>query len=227
MAYKRLSSQVILGALVVLLGLVLLLDSTGVRPMNDVLLYVPSLFVLVGLYALIVSRFANFAGPLILIVVAGTWQAIALDYLELADVAAYWPVFVIIFGLSLLLGRVRPGVTPVDDSTIDLLGIFGGVSKRSTSKAFRGATLTALFGGAELDLRDAVIVDRPARVSTTALFGGADVIVPRDWNVQMDVLPIFGGAEDERARLPADQMHEDVDLVVTGFTAFGGVSVSD
>jgi hypothetical protein len=41
----------------------------------------------------------------------------------------------------------------------------------------------------------------------------------------MDVVPILGGAEDERRREPRD--HDDLDLVVEGFVAFGGVSVTD
>jgi predicted membrane protein len=88
-----------------------------------------------------------------------------------------------------------------------------------------GADVTALFGGYELDLRDAEVADRPARISAVTMFGGVDVIVPRGWNVRLDVLPIFGGAKDERPRREAE--HEDIDLIVTGFVAFGGISVSD
>ncbi|WP_231751333.1 cell wall-active antibiotics response protein [Halogeometricum sp. CBA1124] len=82
-----------------------------------------------------------------------------------------------------------------------------------------------MFGGAELDLRDAELTDRPARVNVLALFGGAEVVVPRDWNVKMDVLPILAGASDDRPRRESE--HDEIDLVVTGFTAFGGVSVTD
>jgi hypothetical protein len=41
----------------------------------------------------------------------------------------------------------------------------------------------------------------------------------------MDVLPVFGAAEDDRPR--RDEEHDEVDLVVTGFTAFGAVTVAD
>jgi hypothetical protein len=45
----------------------------------------------------------------------------------------------------------------------------------------------------------------------------------------MDVLPIFGAAEDSRLRAERDRERESdtVDLVVDGFVAFGGVEVKD
>jgi hypothetical protein len=129
------------------------------------------------------------------------------------------------FGASILFGRFRTRARSSDDDYSTLFAALGGVERRNTSKAFEGADLTAVFGGAELDLRDAEIVDRPARINAVALFGGAEVIVPRDWNVRMDVLPILGGASDDRPR--REEQHDSVDLEVTGFVAFGGISVSD
>jgi len=225
MEYRRPSSQVLVGVLVVLVGVALLAETTGLYDTGPLLRYVPSLFVLVAAYAMVVSRFENLFGPLAVVVVAGALQLVVLDVVEGATVWQFWPVLVVLFGLSVLLGRVRSRAVDVEGSYLDALAVFGGVERRATSQAFRGATLTALFGGTELDLRDAAVVDPPARVSVTALFGGVEVIVPREWNVQLDVLPVLGGAEDERPR--REREHDSVDLVVTGVAAFGGVSVSD
>jgi predicted membrane protein len=222
---RRPTGQTIFGGLIVLLGALLLLDTTGVFDTSRLLTYLPSLFVLVALYALVASDFRNIIGPAIIILLAGGSQLVALGVLEFADLAPLWPVFIIVFGLSVVLARYRARAHTVADDYVSALGLFGSSEKRSTSRSFAGADLTALFGGAELDLRDAAIVNRPAHVSAAAVFGGVDVIVPRDWNVRVDVLPVFGGAEDERPR--RDEEHEEVDLVVTGFVAFGGVSVTD
>lgn len=227
MEFKRLSSQALLGALVALLGIVLLVDTTGTYETGSLLRYVPSLFVLVGLYALVVSGFRNVFGPLVVIVLAGATQLVALDVITAEQLVAYWPALLIAFGLSLVLGRFRARATATDSARIDVFAAFGGNEQHATSKAFTGGAVTALFGGAEIDLRDAVVVDRPARINATALFGGVEVIVPRDWNVRMDVLPILAGAEDERPRRERDAEHEEIDLVVTGFAAFGGISVTD
>jgi predicted membrane protein len=224
-ATRRVSTQELLGLLVVLVGIVLLLDTTEVADTADLLNYVPSLFVLLGVYALVSSGFRNLFGPLLVIVLAGAWQIAALDLVPEADLASFWPALVILFGVSLLLGRMRTKAERVGQDSVDGIAVFGGRNQRVTSSTFAGADLTALFGGYELDLRDAEVSDPPARVSAVAMFGGVDVIVPREWNVRLDVLPIFGGAEDERPRRESE--HEEVDLVVTGFVAFGGISVSD
>ncbi|WP_254823650.1 LiaF transmembrane domain-containing protein [Haloglomus halophilum] len=219
------SVQVLFGAIVVLLGVLLLLDTTGVFRVDDYLVYVPSLFVLLGVWALVRAGLRGFVGPTVLIVVAGAWQAVALGYTTVGAVVAFWPVLIIAFGLSVVLGTYRSKARATDDSYNSLFAAFGGVERRNTSKAFTGADLTAVFGGAELDLREAELASRPATVNTVALFGGAEVIVPREWNVRMEVIPILGGASDERPR--RENTNEAVDLIVTGFAAFGGVSVSD
>ncbi|MFC7020080.1 MULTISPECIES: hypothetical protein [Haloarcula] len=99
------------------------------------------------------------------------------------------------------------------------------MASSSSSASFCNADLTATFGGTELALRDATIADLSAHVRPTAIFGGARLGVSREWNVRIDVLPLSGATEDRRPR--ADEPHEDVDLVVTGFAAFGGVEILD
>lgn len=224
---RLVSSQVLLGALFVLVGLVLLGRTTDLYDLGFVWDFVPSLFVLLGLYAMVRSGFRNVFGPLLIVAVAGAWQLVTLEYVTADEVWQFWPLFIVLFGLSLIAGQVRTRRRPAtaDDEYVSALAIFGGAEKRSVSSAFTGANLTAMFGGTELDLRDAEIADPPAHVSAIALFGGVSVIVPRDWNVELDVLPILGGAADDRPR--REREHDDIDLVVSGFAAFGGVSVED
>ncbi|KPN31197.1 putative membrane protein [Halolamina pelagica] len=219
------TGQLLFGGIIVLTGVLLLLETTGVVSTRDALLYVPSLFVLVGVWSLLQSRLRNLVGPVVLIGVAGAWQLVVLDYTTVDDVVAFWPVLVIVFGLSVLLGQYRSAVRETNDDYTNSFVAFGGVEKRNTSTQFTGGDLTAIFGGTELDLRDAAIADRPAQVNAVALFGGVDVVVPREWNVRLDVLPVLGGASDDRAR--AEHRNEDVDLVVSGFAAFGGVTITD
>jgi hypothetical protein len=226
-AQRRLTSQVLLGAVIVLVGLVLLADTTGAFDTGFLYDYVPSLFVLVGVYALVRSGFRNIFGPTVIIVLAGVWQLTTLDLIAAEDVVSLWPLFIVLFGLSLVLSQFRSPPARTTSSHVTGFGIFGGSEKRVTTARFTGANLTAIFGGVELDLRDAAVAERPAHVSTMAMFGGVDVYVPSDWNVDMDVLPIFGGASDERLRREREDDHEEIDLVVTGFAAFGGVAVKD
>lgn len=225
MAVRRLSGQSLLGGVVVLVGLALLASTTGFYDTGALLRYVPSLFVLVGLYALWASRLRNVLGPLLLVAVAGAWQLVALGVVSAGSVLSLWPLLLVVFGLSVVFGRLRRAPATADGSVAEAVALFGGSDVRVTSREFTRGTLTALFGGAELDLRDATVAAPPAYVDATAVFGGVEVVVPREWNVRLDVLPILGGAEDERPRREAT--HEAVDLVVTGTALFGAVTVSD
>jgi predicted membrane protein len=224
-ATRWLSSQVLIGALVVAVGVILLAETTGLYDTSFLFTYIPSLFVLLGLFVLVRSGFRNVFGPLLVVVVAGLWQLTALDVIEGADLVDFWPLFIVFFGLSLVFAHFRRRPEGVSDSHVTSFAAFGGSEKRSTSKQFTGADLTAVFGGAELDLRDAAVEDPPAHVSANVLFGGVEVVVPREWNVQLDVIPLFGGAADDRPR--REEEHEGVDLVVSGLVLFGGVSVED
>lgn len=114
---RRPTSQTVFGALVVLLGVLLLLDTTGVWEADALLTYVPSLFVLVAVYAIFASGLRNVVGPLLVILLAGGSQLVALGVAEFADLAPLWPVFVIVFGLSVVLARYAPGSTRCPTTT--------------------------------------------------------------------------------------------------------------
>lgn len=225
MADRGISTQGVVGAIIVLVGLVLLLDTTGVYETGPLFRYAPSLFVFVGLYAMYVSGFRNLVGPVTLILLAGGLQLVILGVVAFQDLVVLWPVFVILFGLSLVAGRFRRTVPTTEGSFIETFTLFGGTDRRAVGSEFEGANLTVLFGGTTLDLRDITPAARPVRVNVTVLFGGAEIITPRGWNVQFNVLPVLGATEDERLRVETD--HDEVDLVVTGSVAFGGVEIKD
>lgn len=177
---RWLSSQVILGALIVLMGVLLLGQTTELYDLGFLFDYVPSLFILLGLYAMVRSGFRNLFGPLVIVAVAGAWQLVALDYVSGDQVWQFWPVFVILFGLSVIVSQIRGRrrASAIGEDHVSALAVFGGSEKRSASTSFSGANLTALFGGTELDLREAEIADPPAHVNAVALFGGVSIIVP-------------------------------------------------
>ena len=65
----------------------------------------------------------------------------------------------------------------------------GGVKKASSSPDFEGGDITAIMGGAEIDLRQASIRGGPAVLDTFAMMGGIEIRVPDDWTVDLQGTP--------------------------------------
>jgi hypothetical protein len=109
------------------------------------------------------------------------------------------------------------------DTTVSALALLGGVQRKCMSRNFRGADLTAVMGGCELDLRDAAMAGPEAVVDTFAMWGGIDIRVPPDWAVAVQGVPILGGFADKTARpVGASRV-----LVVRGLAIMGGVDIKN
>lgn len=228
MAARLRSGRLTTGGLIVLVGLLLLLSTTDLVATENLWDYLPLVFVALGVWAVVRSGFRNLTGPVMVVAVAGTFQARNLGYVTDAQIGEWWPLFVVLFGVLYVLGRSRRtrgvSVDTGDAGTVSMVSVFSGTQRRVTGTGFRGGDVFAAFGGAELDLRDATVSDPPATVECLVAFGGADLHVPEDWTVELDVLSVFGGSED--AGPPAgDGGDRDTDLVVTGLALFGGVTV--
>ena len=226
MNVTRISGRTITGGLILLVGLLLLLGTTNTYDTGELWRFFPSVFVVIALWSLVQSGFRNLTWPLVVLIVAVVWQLAVLDVLTDAMIETWWPLLLVAIGLAIILGRTVHRVPASAGDTFDLFAAFGGIERRVTSQAFRRGEVTAVFGGADIDLRDADIENPPATINVLTAFGGTEIRVPEDWVVQVDALPIFGGTEDERPRRGAPATG-DPDLIVTGAVAFGAISIKD
>lgn len=219
------SGRTLTALLVVLIGLLLLASTTELFATSSLWSWVPLAFVLLGLWAIVRSRGRNLTGPVMVIAVAGTLQLRNLGVLQDAWIESWWPLFVILLGVLLLVGRYRrsDAQTP-QGGEVSAIAVFGGSTQRIAAEDFRGGEAVSIFGGSEIDLREAAIPAPPAVLETLTLFGGPEIRVPADWNVKLDVLTLFGSAEDTRAR---GEVSAEPDLIVTGLTIFGGVEIRE
>lgn len=94
---------------------------------DDLLIFVPPLFVLLGVWSLIQSRSRNLVGPVVLIAVGIAWQLIALEYATVDEFVAFWPVLVIALGLSIILGQYRSQTIASDDTFSSAFAAFRAV----------------------------------------------------------------------------------------------------
>lgn len=118
--------------------------------------------------------------------------------------------------------RAVPSRGDAESDEVALIAVFDGTKLRSESKAFRGGSMLAWFGGVDADLRGAELASG-ARLSVGALFGGIQLIVPEGWRLETSIKAVAGGY-DVGGRGP-----EDPDaplLVIDGYALCGGVAVS-
>ncbi|MEX2598952.1 MAG: hypothetical protein WD533_04770 [Dehalococcoidia bacterium] len=99
----------------------------------------------------------------------------------------------------------------------------GGGEFRITGDEFSEAVVSVLMGGAVIDLRNAGMGTPPRRLDVMSMMGGIEVLVPEDWAVRLDVLPLLGGARDARADAGGNQ--GAADLIITGKVIMGGLEV--
>jgi predicted membrane protein len=110
----------------------------------------------------------------------------------------------------------------IDKDIIEDVAIFGGGTKIITSENFKGGSITAIFGGSEIDLTGCKMAEGNNIIDILALFGGTTLIIPKDWNVQINITPIFGGFSNKTVKLPTTSIDYTRMLVIKGLCVFGG-----
>jgi predicted membrane protein len=216
--------RIYVGLLLVGLGVIFLLDRAGTLEAGETLRqWWPAALIGLGLVQLI-ERPRSVLGPAIFVIAGVVLLLFTLDLIQGSALAVIWPVALIALGLIVLFrhGRGR-GVVAQGEDGLRASAIFGGHEVSSRSRSFKGGSATALFGGVELDLRQAQLDPEGARLDVSALFGGVDILVPRGWRVQVQGTPIFGGVEN-KAEGEAVEV-DSPELVVDALAIFGGVDV--
>ena len=103
-----------------------------------------------------------------------------------------------------------------------MVAVFGGVQRRGRWRMRRQTQALAVFGGIDLDLREAIFEAPVVEISGVWCFGGLDIKVPAGMEVIDHTAGIFGGTD---VRDLGDRDPSAPTLVIKGVTLFGGVSV--
>lgn len=222
------NSSVIFGIILIVLGGLFLLDNYGIMEFSipNFVFRWQSILMILG--ALLIISSQNRSAGIILIVIG------FLGYLP-----QYWPVLLILLGLLVILknnNRAKNFIN-VDfninknsedsDNYINDVAIFGGSKKVIQSSNFKGGKITAIFGGSEIDLYDCTLADGVNYLDIAAIFGGTTLYVPKDWKVEIDLIPIFGGFSDSRRKDPNAIPNTSKKLIIKGLVLFGGGEIKD
>ncbi len=137
------------------------------------------------------------------------------------------PAVLVIIGLYLLFGNVfRSKVTDKlrelkkeSGNGEAICATFSEQFVTKNDEKFENATVDAVFGSVVLDLSKAKIKDE-AVVTVSAIFGGIDIIVPKDVVVKIKSTPIFGGVSNTTKTKDAKKV-----IYIDALALFGSVEV--
>jgi hypothetical protein len=117
---------------------------------------------------------------------------------------------------------VRDDLPAPQTSTPNVVAIFSGAERGGRWLVEPQTNVVAVFGGVELDLRQAVLSQREVTINVVAIMGGVNMVLPPGVRVKNSMVAIFGGCSVP----PEDTIDPDAPVVrLTGFTMFGGVNV--
>lgn len=223
------TSQVILGVMVITIGLVFLLDTLDIIDTHRAFSFWPLFFIAIGTVKIIDSKSSG--GRLAGAALVAWGGLLALDRMDIIrfNWAVVWPLLLIGFGAVVVAKAIRgrrmvecaglkEGVH--DHDVVDVTAIIAAVQRRVTTQHFRGGEITAVMGGCSLDLRNAAI-DKEAVLNVFAFWGGVTLKCPPDWSIVMEGTPLMGGFEDKTMTPPEGAKR----LVIRGYAIMGGVEV--
>lgn len=215
---KNSPSRFLFGGLIVFVGLALLLEQLGVGYGLGKLW--PLLIVIWGLYMIFATKFTNILPGLLVLTVGLFLQIDSLLDLPFS-IWNLWPVFIIFTGISILLGKKDRHTSSTESGYITSSAVFWGDEKYVKGE-FKGANLTATFGGIKLDLQNATISEN-VNIDVNLLFGGIELILPDNVGVINNGIGIFGGIS-EKSGSKSNKEYEHF-VTINGSAMFGGVDI--
>jgi len=136
----------------------------------------------------------------------------------------FWPVVLIAAGLAMMFNTSPKGVKrskklDKDNAGSEKIACFWG-EEDAVKGDYTGGSLVAIFGGVDLDLRQAKIKDGSV-IEIFTFCGGVNITLPDDVIVKNEVRGFLGGTDDKT--LPKDSAKKTLHL--KGECILGGLEI--
>ncbi|MCP5104996.1 MAG: cell wall-active antibiotics response protein [bacterium] len=228
------------GLLLVALGTLWILNNLDVLDFR-IREWWPLILIAIGLVQMAHHRRILAPGGWFMIFLGGVFLLTTNHIVEWKELWKYWPVLIIFVGLSIVfggrcgcMGRVermdRRGYrTPSSDSDtgksyVSGSVIFGSLERTVSSKEFKGGSVSAIFGGIEIDLRGAGLHEKGAVLHLSTIFGGAEIRIPETWIIELDPTAILGGVSKKASN---EERSSGKRLVIKASAVFGSVDIKN
>ena len=138
------------------------------------------------------------------------------------------PVALVIIGVSIIFkdsihGKINSEISKINKSEKDIPSYCATFSEQNANfenEEFKGADLTAVFGGVKCDLRQAII-NSDTVIKAESIFGGVEIYVPSNVKVKIKSTPIFGGVTDKSVH----NQESEHTIYINSTCMFGGVDI--
>lgn len=141
----------------------------------------------------------------------------------------FFAIILIFIGVRILSGRHHHGDWHSGDNVVSHedelreVAIFSPLQKEIVSEHFKGGKVVLIFAGGEIDLRQAKTTEKAIDLEVVAIFGGARIVIPKEWNMNTSKnTAIFGGVSNV-----AEKGTGDVVLNLKGAAIFGGLEIGN
>ncbi len=221
--------NVLWGIVFIIVGLVLGSNALGFTNINIFFDGWWTLFIIVPCFIGIFKeneKIGNLIGLLIGVVLLLCCQ-------DLLDFEMIWkllvPTVLVILGISFIFKdtfnqKISKEIKKLNENNKnenEYCATFSGQDIKFDGEEFKGADLTAVFGGVKCDLHNAIINENQV-INCSSIFGGIDIKVPENIKVKIKSSSIFGGVSDERKY----KEKEDAKIIYINATCiFGGVEI--
>jgi hypothetical protein len=213
------------------IGALFLLNNLHIVYVHEILRYWPAILIAVGIVKLVDSTDGSGrGGGAVLVGVGAVFMARSLGYLDVS-IGDLWPLILIGLGLMMLfektpvwqLGlKMKAGVGGSKEAAV-----FSGGKRVISDQNFEKAKFDAVFGGFEVDMRNADMAGDSAVLDLNAVFGGVEVKIPVSWAVVMKGTGVFGGFVDSTVHPDPRIFPAPKKLFVKGGAVFGGVEIKN
>ncbi len=171
------------------------------------------------------DKLGNLIGIIIgIFLLLSCWDILSFSFLWKLIV----PLVIVAIGIKMIFSGVFSGKTEKIFKNLDINkssantsnAVFSGNELNFDGKEFNGANLNAIFGGVECDLRGAVI-EQDCAIKVSAIFGGVDIFVPTNVNVEVISNSLFGGVSNKTKH----NKESDITVYINCTCLFGGADI--
>lgn len=223
----KIDTKVVVGVFFILIGILFFFEQVAnftIDVSEIILIWWPLLFIFWGSNEISNKR-SSYLLPIFSILSGIFLIADNLDILPWGFWGSMWPLVFILIGLHFIFGKnskfsLNPNSQKFKENdnckdtgyehkfyyntsnvyspdNLEVNVFFSGSSNQITSNSFRGGEVNVIFGGSELDFRAADLAEEVTTIEVNAIFGGVEIYIPYNWQVEIYGTPVFGGVSNK------------------------------